>query len=173
MSQVPFWFERKFEFSFRVELLPNLSARLRGTPARLEEALRGRSHKILIGKPQEKWSAQEHAGHLLDLEPLWLARVGDYVAASEQLTEADLKNRKTDEANHNARPLEQILADFRAARERLLKRVDELDASLFASRAILHPRLKTPMRLVDHLYFVAEHDDHHLARIWELLNAIR
>jgi hypothetical protein len=23
--------------------------------------------------------------------------------------------------------------------------------------------------LVDHLYFVAEHDDHHLARIWELL----
>jgi hypothetical protein len=27
------------------------------------------------------------------------------------------------------------------------------------------------MRLVDHLYFVAEHDDHHLARIWELVNA--
>jgi hypothetical protein len=25
------------------------------------------------------------------------------------------------------------------------------------------------MRLVDHLYFVAEHDDHHLARIWELI----
>jgi hypothetical protein len=26
------------------------------------------------------------------------------------------------------------------------------------------------MRLVDHLYFVAEHDDHHLARIWELIH---
>jgi hypothetical protein len=25
---------------------------------------------------------------------------------------------------------------------------------------------------VDHLYFVAEHDDHHLARIWELVNAV-
>jgi len=25
------------------------------------------------------------------------------------------------------------------------------------------------MRLVDHLYFVAEHDDHHLARVWELI----
>ena len=172
MSQVPIWFERKFEFSFPVELHPNLCARLRGTPARLEEVLRGRSHKILIRKAQEKWSAQEHAGHLLDLEPLWLARVGDYVAASDQLTAADLTNRKTDEANHNARPLEQILAEFRAARERLLKRVDELDASLFA-RAIPHPRLKTPMRLVDHLYFVAEHDDHHLARIWELVNAVR
>ena len=173
MSQVPIWFERKFDFSFPAELLPNLCVRLRGTPARLEEALRGHPHKVLIRKAQEKWSAQEHAGHLLDLEPLWLARVGDYVVASGQLTPVDLKNRKTDEANHNARALEHILAEFRAARERLLQRVDELDASLFASRAILHPRLKTPMRLVDHLYFVAEHDDHHLARIWELVNATR
>jgi uncharacterized damage-inducible protein DinB len=172
MSQVPIWFERKFEFSFPVELYPNLLARLRGTPARLEEALEGRSHELLISKPREKWSAQEHAGHLLDLEPLWLARVGDYVAASDQLTATDLKNRKTDEANYNARQLEQILAEFRAAREKLLKRMDELDASLFA-QAIPHPRLKTPMRLVDHLYFVAEHDDHHLARIWELVKATR
>ena len=169
MSQVPTWFERNFEFSFPVELHPNLLTRLRGTPARVEEVLRGRSHELLIEKPQEKWSAQEHAGHLLDLEPLWLARVGDYVAGSAQLSAADLKNRKTDEANHNARSLERILAEFRAARAKLLKRVDELDASLF-NRAIPHPRLKTPMRLVDHLYFVADHDDHHLARIWELVN---
>jgi uncharacterized damage-inducible protein DinB len=172
MSRVPIWFERKFDFSFSLELLPNLLARLRGTPVRLEEALRGPSHKILIEKPREKWSAQEHAGHLLDLEPLWLARVGDYAEGRDQLTPADLKNRKTDEANHNARPLQQILAEFRSARQRLLKRVDELDASLFAL-AIPHPRMKTPMRLVDHLYFVAEHDDHHLARIWELVAALR
>jgi hypothetical protein len=31
--------------------------------------------------------------------------------------------------------------------------------------------MQAPMRLVDHLYFVAEHDDHHLARIWELVDA--
>src|ERR1700690_1474155 len=71
MSQVAIWFERKFEFSFPVELHPNLLARLRGTPARLEEILHGRSHQTLIRKPEQKWSAQEHAGHLLDLEPLW------------------------------------------------------------------------------------------------------
>ena len=172
MTQVPVWFERKFDFTFPVELLPNLSARLRGTPARLEETLRGRSHEILIGKPKEKWSAQEHAGHLLDLEPLWLARVGDYMVANDQLTAADLTNRKSHEANHNARPLEQILSEFRSARQKLLKRVEELDAALFA-QAITHPRFKTPMRLVDHLYFVAEHDDHHLAIIWELFEAVR
>jgi uncharacterized damage-inducible protein DinB len=171
MSPVPIWFERKFAFSFPVEVWPNVCARLRGAPARLEETLRGRSHEILIRKAEGKWSAQEHAGHLLDLEALWLARVGDYVAGSEQLTVADLRNRKTDEADYNARPLEQILTEFRAARGRLLKRVEELDAALFA-RVIPHPRLKTPMRLVDHLYFVAEHDDHHLARIWELVDGV-
>src|SRR5580658_10195815 len=170
MSQVPIWFERKFEFSFPVGVWPNVCARLRGTSARLEESLRGRSREILIGKADGKWSAQEHAGHLLDLEALWLARVEDYVAGSEQLTVADLRNRKTDEADYNARSLEGILAEFRSARGRLLKRVEELDAALFG-RAIPHPRLKTPMRLVDHLYFVAEHDDHHLARIWELVGA--
>jgi uncharacterized damage-inducible protein DinB len=165
----PAWFERKFDSLFPAELLPNLCARLRGTPARLEEVLRGCSHKILIRKLQEKWSAQEHAGHLLDLEPLWLSRVGDYMEGRYRLTEADLTNRKTNEANHNADPRDQILTEFRAARERLLKRVDELDALPFA-RSIPHPRLKTPMRLVDHLYFVAEHDDHHLAQIWELVS---
>jgi hypothetical protein len=83
MSQVSIWFEREFDFSFPVELFPNLCARLRGTPARLEEALRGRSQKILTRKTQGKWSAQEHAGHLLDLECLWLARVGDYMEAKD------------------------------------------------------------------------------------------
>jgi uncharacterized damage-inducible protein DinB len=172
MSAAPMWFERKFEFSFPVELFPNLCTRLWGTPARLEEALRGCSQEILTKKVQEKWSAQEHAGHLLDLEPLWLARVEDYVSGSEELTAADLKNTKTDEANHNTRSVDQILAEFRAARDRLLRRVEELDASLHA-RTMTHPRLKVPMRLVDHLYFVAEHDDHHLARILELVYAVR
>jgi hypothetical protein len=172
MSQVP-WFDRKFEFSFPVELYPNLLARLRRTPARLEDMLLGRSRNILIRKAGGKWSAQEHAGHLLDLEALWLARVEDYVAGSAQLTVADLTNQKTDDANHNAPPLELVLAEFRTARERLLERLDGLDALLFDWPTILHPRLKTPMRLVDHLYFVAEHDDHHLARIWELVSASR
>ena len=169
MTQVAKWFERKFEFTFPVELYPNLIIRLLGTPARLEEILRGRPRDVLIDKPQGKWSAQEHAGHLLDLEPLWLARVDDFIAGSDQLSVADLSNRKTDEANHNGRQLEEILMDFRNARSQLVKKLDGVDESLFG-RALVHPRLKQPMRLVDHLYFVAEHDDHHLARIWELIS---
>ena len=167
MSSVPAWFERKFEFTFPVEQYPNLCIRLRGTPARLEEILRGVPRDVLIRKPDDKWSAQEQAGHLLDLEPLWTARVDDFLRGGDTLTTADLRNRRTDEANHNARDVTEIAAEFQAARSRLLTRVGALPAEAFA-RTMLHPRLKQPMRLVDHLYFVAEHDDHHLAVIWEL-----
>jgi len=170
MSRVAAWFERKFSFEFPVEQYPNLCVRLEGTPARLEEMLKGVPHEALVAKPGDKWSAQEHAGHLLDLEALWMARVNDFVAGGETLTVADLKNRRTDEANHNARELAKILAEFRAARLRLVDHVRKLEPAMF-SRSMPHPRLKQPMRLVDHLYFVGEHDDHHLATIREMVEA--
>jgi uncharacterized damage-inducible protein DinB len=169
MSQVPAWFERKFDFSFPVEQYPNLCARLRGAPARLEAELHGHPRKLLTSKTGDQWSVQEHAGHLLDLEALWTARVDDFLADGETLTVADLTNRKTYEAHHNDRELSEILQGFRSARLQLLEKVTTFQPSLFA-RTKLHPRLRQPMRLVDHLYFVAEHDDHHLARIWEMIN---
>lgn len=168
MNTVPLWFERKFNFSFPQELYPNICARLRGTPARLEEAVRGQARTSLVSKPEGRWSAQEHAGHLLDLETLWLARVEDFVSGGTELTIADLRNRKTDEADHNAHPLDAILSNFRQTRGKLMQKVAGLGAAKFG-RTLLHPRMKTPMRLVDHLFFVAEHDDHHLAVIWRLL----
>jgi DinB superfamily len=167
MNELSQWYERRFDFSFPVELYPNVCARLRGTPARLEELIRSCPHQTVTRKPAGKWSALENAGHLLDLEFLWLARVEDYEKGTETLASTDLNNRKTDAANHNARPVEQLLAEFRTARATLMARIELFDAAMY-SRVALHPRLKTPMRLVDHLFFVAEHDDHHLARIWEL-----
>ena len=111
-------------------------------------------------RPDGKWSAQEHAGHLLELESLWIARVGDYaMSAIDQLTPADLSNRRTDDANFNTKSLEEILHGFRGARQALMKAIESSDAGMFA-KSLPHPRLKTPMRLIDHLYFAAEHDDH-------------
>src|SRR5262252_10771151 len=139
MSQVPAWFERKFSFAFPVEQYPNLCVRLEGTPARLEEMLKGVRREVLVAKPEGKWSAQEHTGHLADLEPLWMARVNDFLADVATLTMADLTNRKTDEANHNGRKPEEILAQFRSARLRLLDRLGGLQPELFATTK-LHPR---------------------------------
>jgi hypothetical protein len=54
MAEVLQWFERRFDFSFPAELYPNICARLRGTPARLEELLRGQAKERLIRKAGDK-----------------------------------------------------------------------------------------------------------------------
>ena len=167
MSEIQKWFDRKFDLTFPVELYPNILTRLRGTPARLEELIRVYSLKTLTNQQDGTWSIQENTGHLLDLEPLWLSRLEDFVSGVETLRPADLSNRTTHQANHNASDVQDILRQFRKARALLVERAENFDAAMY-SRAALHPRLKTPLRLVDHLYFVAEHDDQHIARIWEL-----
>lgn len=162
------WFDRKFDFSFLVEQWPNLCSRLRGTPVRLADIMSDAPRVILTSRRDHKWSAQENAGHLLALEPLWIARVDDFLGDQGTLTAADLSNRATDDANYNAQSLDEILAAFRAARGQLTQKLNGIDPQNF-TRTLLHPRLKQPMRLVDHLYFVAEHDDHHLAVISDLI----
>lgn len=162
------WFDRSFAFDFPPSHFPSIVERLRGTPARLEERLAPVPTALLTRRVDGAWSIQEHAGHLLDLEPLWLERVQGFLTGSPVLIAADLTNRKTETAGHNTRPLEQICADFRAARAGVVALLERLDDSVIL-RTALHPRLQTPMRLVDHAFFVSEHDDHHLATISALL----
>ena len=164
----PRWFDRVFTLDLPPWLLADVIERLRGTPARLEERLRGVAPEVLTRRDGEHWSIQENAGHLLDLEDLWLGRMDDFAEGRARLRAADLTNRRTHEAAHNDRPVDDILREFREARARLVARLETLSAE-DAQRTALHPRLGTPMRPVDHAFFVAEHDDHHLARITELL----
>jgi hypothetical protein len=60
-----------------------------------------------------------------------------------------------------------IAAEFRVARDNLVARLDDTVAD-DVERTALHPRLKRPMRLIDLCFFVAEHDDHHLAIVSRL-----
>src|SRR5215813_10982191 len=132
MPESGLWFERRFEFSFSADLFPNLCVRLRGTPARLEEMLRDRPRDLLIARQEERWSIQEQAGHLLDLESLWSARVDDFVGGKPHLSPADLQNRKTHEANHNARNIQELLSEFRSARTALAEKLETLKPAQFA-----------------------------------------
>lgn len=161
------WFERKFNFDLPVWMSANVIARLRGTPARMEELLLSVSDDARTRRDGDRWAMQEHAGHLLDLEELGLGRLEDYAAGRERLRPADILNRKTYEANHNAQPIESILRAFRRERMELVARVEAMDEAAM-SRTSLHPRLNQPMRVLDLLLFTAEHDDHHLASIAEL-----
>ena len=167
MTELPRWFDRTFSFPDGIEIHPSVRSRLRGAPARLEEATRGLDPGVLTRRFDGAWSIQENAGHLLDLEPLWAGRLDEFLAGADTLRAADLANRRTEEARHNEAELGDILDAFRSARLAFVARLDALAPDDFG-RTALHPRLKQPLRLLDHMVFVAEHDDHHLARIWEL-----
>lgn len=161
------WFERKFDFDLPVWMYPNVLERLRGTPSRLEETLNGLTAATLTRRQNDEWSIQENAGHLWDMEMLWAGRLDDLLAGAEYLRVADLTNQKTYDAQHNAHALDSILAAFRRERLAFVRRLGALSEH-DVTRTALHPRLKQPMRVLDHIYFVAEHDDHHLAQITHL-----
>jgi uncharacterized damage-inducible protein DinB len=164
------WFDRHFDLGLPAEAFPDILERLRGTPARLEERTRDLQRALLVRRVDGAWSAQENAGHLLDLEPLWRERLGDLLRGAAVLRAADLTNRRTHEAGHNTRPLTSLLAEFRNARLGLVGRLEAVSAAELA-RTALHPRLQKPMSVTDLFFFVAEHDDHHLARITEIARA--
>lgn len=165
------WTERRFDFSLPEALFPVVVERLRGTPARLEDRVRTLSPEVLTHRPGNAWSIQEHIGHLLDLDELHTGRLDDYLAGAEVLRAADMANRKTWEARHNERPVEDLLADFRRERLHFVDRLDHWDPDLISLTA-LHPRLGKPMRVLDMAFFTAEHDDHHLAVITNLLRTL-
>lgn len=170
MKQVK-WFERSFSFNSEQNIFPSLIERLRGTPARLEEKMKTVPQGILAIKPDNTWSIKENIGHLTDLEPLWQGRLEDITNGEKELRPTDLANKKTDEANHNAQSIDELLSSFRQIRAQTVAMLEKVDEqTLF--RSALHPRLKTPLRTMDLFLFTAEHDDHHLARITEIVKIL-
>ena len=166
------WFRRQFSFELPLGMYGNVVERVRGTPARLEDLTRGLPAEILTRRADDKWSIQEQAGHLLDLEELGMKRLDDFEAGRETLAAADMTNRKTNDANHNANRLENILAPFRQERMEFVRRLDSYEQK-FVEQTSLHPRLKQKIRVIDLVFFIAEHDDHHLARISEIKRSLR
>jgi uncharacterized damage-inducible protein DinB len=162
------WFKREFPIIADNGILPSIIERLSGTPARIEEIIGELKPDILITNNKGKWSVKEEIGHLSDLEPLWFGRLNDLKKGLAELRAADLTNQKTHTANHNATEIKKLLQGFREQRQIFVNKLMRLNDKQLLNSS-LHPRLKTPMRIIDLAYFVAEHDDHHLASIREIL----
>lgn len=165
------WIERTFSFDFPAEKMPDLIERQRGTPARLEDRVIGLSRSALTGSDGRGWSIQQNIGHLIDVEHLPLKRIDEILNGAAELTAADMSNRRTNEAGHNAADIGDLLAEFRRERARLVARFEAI-AEKDWGRSAIHPRIKQPMRIVDIVYFNSEHDDYHLARISELIRKL-
>lgn len=166
------WSERQFTLDAPEGWLYNVVERLRGTLPRLLALTQGLQEVQLVHKPNDKWSIKEHIGHLADLEELHEGRLDDFEAGKKELRPADMSNKKTEAAHHNDQALSELLQGFQQKRNAFIQRLENLDDATQKLRA-LHPRLKVTMRPIDIAEFTAEHDDHHLAEIRNILKTTK
>ena len=110
VTQTP-WLNRSWQFNFDAGLFPIIYSRLYGIIPRLNDVFANvDENKASVS--EKGWTAKEHLGHLYDLEDLWWNRWEDFKASKEILTPADITNRRTTEANHNAKSTRELLNAF-------------------------------------------------------------
>jgi len=165
------WINKKFIFELDNSKLQAILGRLRESPATIKKLVAGIPVNILITKPERKWSIKENIGHLVDLEELHDKRIDDFLEKKHILHAADMTNKKTDDAHHNKKEINRLLDEFKKVREDFINRIEKLDVEVL-ERTSLHPRLKQPMRVIDLAQFVAEHDDHHIETIKQLIEKL-
>jgi len=158
------WFERNLKFGYSSEMLPFFLERLRGTIIRLEEKIRGIDEKILSRKLEGKWSIKENIGHLAEVDEVSNKRLTEMTSGVAVLSPAVFEPQ-----DYNQWPAAKILDLFKKNRLHNLKKYKTLsDEQLKMSSQ--HQRLKVQLTPVDLAWFDAEHDDHHLVKINEILD---
>jgi hypothetical protein len=161
------WFERKFSFGVPAGMLPFYLERLQGTLPRLEKKLTGVSEEILSNKLDGKWSIKQNIGHLAEVDEIANKRIDEMLQGVTPMSPAVFEPK----LDYNSKPINEVLALFKKNRNENLKKYKQLSESAL-SKSSLHPRLKVELTPVDLAYFDAEHDDHHLVRINEILTSL-
>ena len=161
------WFERKFTFGFSDGMLPFFLERLEGTLARLEYKISGVSEETLSNRLDEKWSVKENIAHLAEVDAIALTRIDEMIQGLSPMSPAVIQPSK----DYNVLPIADVLSFFSKNRMKNLQRYKILTES-DVRKSSLHPRLNVQMTPVDLAWFDAEHDDHHLVRISEILETL-
>ena len=162
------WVDREFNLGIPEEWLPNILTRLNSVTIHLKHLTKNIPDDYLSNQFNNKWSIKEHIGHLADLEDLHIGRVTDFMNKEQVLRAADMSNKRTYAANHNEKSIKKLIEEFALKRITLIASLRNLDATAQQFVA-MHPRLKAPMKAVDMAFFTAEHDDHHITSIYEIL----
>ena len=160
----PVWAKRAFHFGHPSWMVGDFAERLRGTVHRLAPLLADLDDDALRMQLGGSWSILQNAGHLGDVEELWLQRVADLRAGRAAFAPAAAERFGRLAEAHQARSADDVVRHLRTRRAPFLAALESADARLLDAQAF-HERLGVPLRLVDLAQFVAEHDDHHLLRI--------
>jgi uncharacterized damage-inducible protein DinB len=141
---------------------------LRHFPTTLIEILQHVETALLVKRLSGKWSIQEHVGHLLAIESLWIARLDDFVLKHDVLRPWNGHNNDVEQARFNEQNMKVMLRDLLEIRSSMVDFSTELiqDGREYK---VWHQRLNRHFTLGDQLAFIQEHDRHHLQIIRHLI----
>jgi hypothetical protein len=124
------------------------------------------SDYVLSTRPEGKWSVKQNIGHLAEVDEIANKRIDEIRNGADKLSPAVFEPQ-----DYNPWPMGDVLEYFkRTRRENLLKYKNITEADL--TKSSLHPRLNVPMTPVDLAWFDAEHDDHHMVRVNEIISIL-
>ena len=161
------WLDRQLTFGLPVGMLPFYLERMDGTYARLQVKVKGIDESVLSNKLDGKWSVKQNIGHLAEVDEISLIRIEEMLNGISPMTSAVFDNKQ----DFNAQSIEDVLKYFLKSRQQSQKRFRSLN-EVELTKSSVHPRFKLLMTPVDLAWFQAEHDDHHLVRIHEILAAL-
>jgi len=130
-------------------------------PITLKEVIGNMDTRLLLERPQQKWSIQTHAGHLLTMESLWIGRLDDYFLERPKLRPWNGTNADTEAAQFDLQNITQILDDFKSIRSAHIKMIKQ-NLELLSSRSCLHEGHGKQITFLEHLQWIVKHDQEHL-----------
>lgn len=165
MNTLP-WFERSLKFEHPKEMLPYFLERLEGTIVRIQAKINGFDNNILSKKLNGKWSVKQNIGHLAEVDEVANTRLDEMVAGISPMSPALFEPQ-----DYNPWSIEKVVEFFKTSRLKNLKKYNAFpEADLL--KTLLHPRLNVMMTPVDLAWFDAEHDDHHLVKINQIISIL-
>jgi hypothetical protein len=166
MNTLP-WFERNLAFGYPAEMLPFFLERLQGTAVRIQAKVNGLDNTILSEKLNGKWSIKQHIGHLAEVDEIANKRLDEMVNGISPMSPAVFEPQ-----DYNPWPIEKVVDFFTTTRLRNIEKYKTL-GTVDLQKSSLHPRLQKQMTPVDLAWFDAEHDDHHLVKISEIISELK
>jgi len=166
------WSQRVLAYGRPLAEMPVLLERLLGTPARIRALAMHVPVEVLNLRRSGSWSVMEHIGHLVVMQDRMEERLFDHLDMRPRLCTIDLTDQEALLHGHRARALGDLVEEFRLKRQWFVERMEAMGPEQLAHHAV-HPRTGELRSAVDMAYFMAEHDDHHLATMRRLIGVRR
>lgn len=142
------------------------------TPALLSGLTLHLPETVLKSAPTGKWSIIVHAGHLLTMESLWIARLDDFFMGRPELRPWNGHNRDTEDGRFELQGISQILDDWSALRNAHLNMIRQNLTKTDSMTCFLAVEGRE-ITFGEHLQIMLNHDLAHLEIIRKRLDTFQ